>query len=52
MNTARSVLHEQGVTRLTDRDRKRFLELLDDQSTEPNVALVAAAKRYRKQVKQ
>ena len=46
---ARQVLQEQQVTRLSARDHKRFLALLDDSSAEPNAALVAAAKRYRKQ---
>jgi len=46
---ARQVLHEQSVTRLSARDSKRFLAMLDDESTKPNKALVAAAKRYKKQ---
>ena len=48
--TARRILHEQQVTRLSERDRQLFVEMLDDQSTKPNRALAKAAKRYKKQV--
>jgi uncharacterized protein (DUF1778 family) len=47
---ARSVLRDQATTRIGGRDRKRFMQLLDDTSTEPNEALSKAARRYRKQV--
>ena len=50
VQTARRILHEQQVTRLSERDRQFFVEMLDDQSTKPNRALVKAANRYRKQV--
>lgn len=50
VQTARRILHEQQVTRLSERDRERFMALLDDESTKPNGALVKAAKRYKKQV--
>jgi uncharacterized protein (DUF1778 family) len=50
VQTARKILHEQQVTRLSERDRERFVALLDDESTKPNEALVKAAKRYKKQV--
>jgi len=46
---ARQVLHEQNVTRLSARDSKRFLAMLDNEATKPNKALVSAAKRYKKQ---
>ena len=50
VQTARKVLQEQQVTRVSERDRRLILEMLDDQSTKPNQALVTAAERYRKQV--
>jgi uncharacterized protein (DUF1778 family) len=42
--TSRRVLAGETVTVLTDRDRNRFLELLD-QPADPNAALRAAAER-------
>lgn len=50
VRTARGILHEQQVTRVSERDRQRFLELIDEKSNRPNAALVKAAKRYRQQV--
>jgi uncharacterized protein (DUF1778 family) len=50
VQAARQVIRERNVTRLSERDRKHFLAMLDDESTRPNKALVAAAKRYKKQV--
>ena len=50
VRTARGILHDQQVTRLSERDRQLFVEMLDDPSTKPNQALVKAARRYRKQV--
>jgi uncharacterized protein (DUF1778 family) len=44
------VLNEQQVTRLSERDRKVFAALLEDESIKPNAALIKAAKRYKKQV--
>lgn len=51
VQTARKVLHEQQVTRLSERDRQHFLAILDDEASQQNEALIAAAKRYRKQVR-
>jgi uncharacterized protein (DUF1778 family) len=48
---ARSVLEEHDRTRLTDRDRDRFIALLDASETRPNKALAAAARKYKKQVR-
>ncbi len=48
---ARQILHEQNVTRLSLRDHKRFMAMLDDESSRPNQALIAASKRYSKQVR-
>ena len=50
VQSARKTLQEQGVTRLSERDRRRFVALLDDESTRPNEALVKAAKRYETQL--
>lgn len=51
VQTARKILHDQQLTRLSDRDRQRFLAMLDGESSKPNDALVKAASRYRKQVR-
>ncbi len=51
VQTARKILHDQQVTRLSDRDRQRFLAMLDGESSKPNDALVKAASRYKKQVR-
>jgi uncharacterized protein (DUF1778 family) len=45
---AREVVRQQEVTVLTNRDRDRFLALLDDPSFKPNDALKKAAARYKK----
>ena len=45
---ARHVLQEAQVTRLSDRDRDIFLQVLDDVDQKPNAVLKAAARRYRK----
>ena len=50
-DAARQILQERHVTRLSARDHKRFLALLDDESMEPNKTLVAAARRYKKTVR-
>ena len=50
VQTARKILHEQQVTRLSERDRKVFAAMLDEESSRPNAALVRAAKRFKKQV--
>jgi len=48
LQTARSVLHQQSVTELTNRDRDLFVAMLDDAERKPNKALTEAAKRYKK----
>jgi uncharacterized protein (DUF1778 family) len=50
VQAARQILRDQEVTRLSERDRRRFVEVLDDTSSSPNKALLAAAKRYKEQV--
>jgi uncharacterized protein (DUF1778 family) len=44
--TAREVIEHRGETVLTDRDWRRFLDLIDDPDVEPNSSLKDAAKRY------
>ena len=48
----REVLADQSrheLVRLSNRDRERFLEMLDKPAA-PNAALIAAAKKHRKRV--
>ena len=45
---ARTVIEQRNVTVLGDRDRDRFITLLDDADARPNPALLKAAKRYKK----
>jgi uncharacterized protein (DUF1778 family) len=52
LQTARSVLRQQAVTELSNRDRDRFVALLDDTAAKPNKALTEAARRYRKHLGQ
>lgn len=47
VQTARQVIREHNVTSLSQRDRDRFLALLDEADAQPNEALKAAAKRYK-----
>lgn len=49
-NSADEVIEKYRVRRLSDRDRDRFLELLENPPA-PNKALVKAAERYKKLVK-
>jgi uncharacterized protein (DUF1778 family) len=51
VQTARKILHDQQVTRLSDRDRQHFMSILDGATSKPNDALAAVAKRYKKQVR-
>lgn len=51
VQTARKILIERQVTRLSDRDRQHFLAMLDGESSEPNDALVNAATEYQKQIR-
>ena len=45
---ARQVLHDAQITKLSNRDRDRFLKALDSADSRPNAALKAAARRYGK----
>lgn len=47
---ARQVLRDHEITRLSERDRRRFVAMLDDVSSKPNKALTRAARQYRQQV--
>lgn len=49
LDRARAIAEQTRSTRLTNTDRDLFLAMLDDTSTKPNKALVAAAKKYKKQ---
>ena len=49
VQAAREVIQQQNATRLSERDQQLFAAMLDDVSTKPNAALVAAAKRFKKQ---
>jgi uncharacterized protein (DUF1778 family) len=51
VQTARRVLHDENVTKLSKRDRDTFLAIIDDTSTRPNKALRDAVKRYKKRVR-
>ncbi len=51
VQTARKILHDQQITRLSDRDRQHFLAMLDGGPCKPNDALMKAASRYKKQVR-
>src|SRR5438309_10785846 len=48
VQAARQIVEQRDVTELTNRDRDRFLALLDDPSQKPNQALRGAAARYRR----
>lgn len=45
---ARSVIEQRNVTVLSNSDRERFIDLLDNADARPNAALTKAAKRYKK----
>ncbi len=45
---ARLVLQDAQITRLSNRDRDRFLKALDALDAKPNAALKAAARRHGK----
>lgn len=47
---ARQVLQDAQSTRLSNRDRDRFLAALETADSKPNAALKAAARRYKKRM--
>ena len=50
LREAREVLQQSQQTRLTNRDRDKFLAALESNSTAASVALQAAARRYKKRL--
>jgi uncharacterized protein (DUF1778 family) len=50
VRAARSVIQEEAVTRLTNRDRDLFIALLDDADAAPNEALKGAARRHEQEI--
>lgn len=48
LREARQVLEHSQITRLTRRDRDRFIAALDEANAAPNKALRKAAARYKK----
>ena len=51
VQASRRILHEQQVTRLSERDRQLFVEMLDNDSAKPNAALTRSAQLYKKEVR-
>lgn len=47
---AQEVIQQSQQTRLSNRDRNRFLKALDDVDVQPNEALKSAAKKYKKRL--
>jgi uncharacterized protein (DUF1778 family) len=47
VRTAREVIEQERITRLSNRDRDVFLSLLDDKEARPNRALTAAARKHK-----
>ena len=48
VQSARSVLQQHNVTKLSGRDRDIFIAMLDDADAKPNKALGTAARRYKR----
>jgi uncharacterized protein (DUF1778 family) len=46
VRTARDVIEQESVTRLSNHDRDVFVSILDDTDAHPNEALTAAAMKY------
>jgi len=46
--SARSIIEQENLTRLSKTDRSIFLSLLDDKDARPNEALAAAARKYKR----
>jgi uncharacterized protein (DUF1778 family) len=47
VRTAREVIEQERITRLSNRDRDVFISLLDDKDARPNKALTAAARKHK-----
>jgi uncharacterized protein (DUF1778 family) len=52
VRNSREVIEQESVTVLSNRDRDRFIAAMDDLDAKPNKALAAAAKRYKRWMKQ
>jgi len=50
VQNARLVLEQSQTTRLSQRDRQRFMAIMDNAGARPNATLKAAVKMYKKQV--
>ncbi len=48
VRTAREIIEQERVTRLTRRDWERFNQLIDDKTAKPNAALRKAAVAYKR----
>jgi len=48
---SRNVLQQCQITQLSNRDRDKFIALLDASESRPNRALVKAARDYRKRIR-
>jgi uncharacterized protein (DUF1778 family) len=48
VRSARDVIEQENITRLSNRDRNVFISLLDKKNIRPNNALAAAARKYKK----
>jgi uncharacterized protein (DUF1778 family) len=51
VQSARLLIQEHDRTELSNRDRDRFVALLEDPKARPNRALSDAARRYKKRVR-
>jgi uncharacterized protein (DUF1778 family) len=51
VETARRVVRESNVTKLSHRDRDLFLSALERRDAKPNRALAAASRRYKKRIR-
>jgi uncharacterized protein (DUF1778 family) len=49
--TARDVIDQETITRLSNRDRDVFVSLLDGKEVHPNTALTAAAREYKNRIR-
>jgi uncharacterized protein (DUF1778 family) len=50
--SARDIVEQERITRLSLRDAKRFMEIMDRSNAMPNRTLRAAAKSYAKRVRE
>jgi len=48
VQSARNVIQQHRVTKLSNRDRDIFIAMLDDADAKPNKTLAAAARKYKR----